>query len=725
MLTGFNEIVVDEFRGLITLPDFRDVSALWSPGPCENIAFIPGGFMLRPGAIEHFDLGAGSVLHGERFVRSDTEARYFLWLMGGAIYSSQEGARTLLHTPNASTSIFRVVPYGNRAYILMSNGKAGLEEPRIWDTTNLDPMTVEGQAAHMMAAADGATGSVTAGEKRLSIVYETRAGFRIPACASGTLTSTGVVPADGDTVTIPIVQVTDEGKLVLSGQAYRFKNVLAAAFDVLIAGTASGTLDNLKAAVNLTGVAGTDYGTGTTVHPTCRGRAKTATTLIVEANLASLVPELLPVAESSAQLSWGSTTLLNYTLYTAPGSAKISVTAIPNHTNPSVVKKHITMTESGLLSKHIALTIEDNTTTAGTIDIADAQLVNQTNVDNDSQNMQPAANGMAGVMYNERLVMVDGSSRVRVSEPLFPHTFRADVGYLEVGVNDGESTRAVAVVNGVLYIFKNYRTYYTEDNGADPVEWSVREHSQRLGTPSPAGVDSNEADQWTAILGHNALSILSGSAIYELSRNIRPTWQAEILAGPERSKVIVDATAKRIFCILPNGASGETCDTYVCDYTEGLKPDQVKWSKWVTGQANWQGVLIDNTGASVVATLVYSLSSKVRRFSSTIHYDDAALINTWKYRLGRIGGRAGVTSFEEIEMKCAGGGNLVIETFGPDGISLGVLSNIALAATPGKNYTKPINVVRENMYLELRQTTPTAMFTMNHLTVFARPDGYR
>ena len=81
--------------------------------------------------------------------------------------------------------------------------------------------------------------------------------------------------------------------------------------------------------------------------------------------------------------------------------------------------------------------------------------------------------------------------------------------------------------------------------------------------------------------------------------------------------------------------------------------------------------------------------------------------------------------FEEIEMKCKGGGDLVIETYGPDNASLGTLQSIALAAAPGRNYGRLMNVVEENMFLELRQTAPSAMFTMNHLTVFAKPDGTR
>src|SRR3990167_3687104 len=333
-------------------------------------------------------------------------------------------------------------------------------------------------------------------------------------------------------------------------------------------------------------------------RPRLRPPPKTATTLVVEAKLASADPALLTVSESSAELAWNAATLLDYILYQAPGAAAISMTAIPVHSDSSVTKRHLVMTESNLLAYYIALTIENNTATTATIDLADEQLVNQTNVDNETQNMQPGPSGMCGVIYGERLVLTDGGSRVRVSEALFPHTFRLDVGYLDVGVNDGDSVRNVFVANGLLFIAKTQRAYYTEDNGSDPVDWLVREHSEQLGTPSPAGSDANEADGWVAVAGHNALNIVSGEAITEISRNVRPTWQSEMLPGPERVKVVVDPTGKRIFCVFPTGASGSACNVYVCDYTNGLKPDRVKWSRWITGLSSWQGVLIDTIGAS-------------------------------------------------------------------------------------------------------------------------------
>ena len=606
MLATFEQTTVDEFRGLVTLPDFRDVSALWSPGPCENTGFFPGGFSSRPGASLYFNLTAGEIEHGETFRLSSTGQVYFLWLMDSppVIYWSLEGGRNSLFTPHASTTRFRQVPYGNRAYIFASTAQEGLQEPRIWDITNLDPLTVAGSSVGAMAGAAGAAGSVTVGVHRLWVIYETRSGFRINSRTGGP---------------------SNDGKIS----------------------------------------------------------------------------------------------------FTAAGAQQIDLTGIPVHSDASITRRHIAMTAASLEEGYIALTIENNTATTASVNIADATLIANTRVDNYSQHQQPASNGMAGVIYNERLVMVDGTSRVRVSEPTLPHTFRSDLGYIDVGVNDGEAVRNCFVSEGTLYLVKYTRIYYTQDNGSDPVDWPVREFVQGIGTKSSTGIDAKNDENLVAILADKGLFAFVGGTMIELSKNIFPTW--DTIRFHHNAKVVIDSYRKRIFCHVPNAAG--VFVTLVCDYREKLSEDSVKWSEWISAAGPvWRGFLMDLSITQTGRVILYSASQYVRYFDSTAigdYYFPNTVAMTWKYHFGKFGGKVGMTLFEEIEMKCNGGGNLVIEVFGPDGVSLATLSSIALSATPGQNYSKLMNVVKENMYLELRQTAPTAVFTMNHLTVFHKADGTR
>lgn len=112
--------------------------------------------------------------------------------------------------------------------------------------------------------------------------------------AAGTIVTSGTELADGDTVTI-------------NGQAYRFKDTPAQAYDVKRNGTtAATTLENLIKAINATGTPGSEYFTGTLVHPTVQADAAltvTSTTLTLRARTSGTAGNALTLAKSSAQLT--------------------------------------------------------------------------------------------------------------------------------------------------------------------------------------------------------------------------------------------------------------------------------------------------------------------------------------------------------------------------------------------------------------------------------------
>jgi hypothetical protein len=113
--------------------------------------------------------------------------------------------------------------------------------------------------------------------------------------ATGTLTSTANV-SDGDTVTI-------------DGKAYLYQAVLTNSDgNVQVGGSQAASMENLRRAINLDGVAGTDYATDTTLHPTVSA-VDTATTVVVTAKLAGDAGNSIATLETSAVLSWATATL--------------------------------------------------------------------------------------------------------------------------------------------------------------------------------------------------------------------------------------------------------------------------------------------------------------------------------------------------------------------------------------------------------------------------------
>lgn len=118
-----------------------------------------------------------------------------------------------------------------------------------------------------------------------------------PAPAKQRLTLTGQ-PLAAETVTI--------GTTV-----YTFVAAPATAYDVDIGADASGSLDNLVAAINLSGTAGTEYGAGTAVHPTVSAvRGPSASLeLIITAKTAGSAGNSIATTETLTNGSWKAVTM--------------------------------------------------------------------------------------------------------------------------------------------------------------------------------------------------------------------------------------------------------------------------------------------------------------------------------------------------------------------------------------------------------------------------------
>lgn len=722
-LPGFQEIVLDEFPGLRTLEDFRDVPHALGAVVAENIEYLGGGsgYRSRSGTSTAFDLTGGTnIVHGEK-VYVNT-ARYFLWLMDdGKIYYSTEGARTLLFTPPVGTTHFKAVTYGTKVIIMSSDGLTGLGEPTIWDLTNVDPLTVEGQSLSGMTVASSATaGTVTAGVKRLSIVYETRHGFRIPACPSAILTNTAN-PADGETVT-------------MVWTIYTFKDTLSAAYHVKRGATASESFDNLKAAINDTGVEGVNYGTGTGAHPYFRARAKTATTLVIETLNANEDPGHLGLAEASTVLSWGPGAALpgyyshfavNYVEFTAGTALALDVASIPVHVNSSVTIRHLTLTETDLLVPYIARTIEDNTTTALTFDISDAKLAQQTIATPYYDVKQPGPWGKTGKLYHERLCYVDGTSKLWVSEPTLFHTVYLTTGFIDCYADSEDRPNSLAEIRDVLYIMKAQKTFYTQDTGDDPVTWPLGAISKAMGSISIYGLDEEANTQMVAVTDFRSAYVWSGGEPIDIGLPIKTDWDTQTYAHMHKALVAMDPLRRQIFFFLPVSASTTPNRVFVYDYTRGITPDRGQWSVWFTAGTAWRGFLVDHKSSNFVALLVYGAASTVRKVDPAAYTDNGTAF-VWKRREGFAElMESGLGLYGGLEGKFEGGGSLAIEIFGPDAASLATPTAITLAAAAGQDNRRLFHVWKERVFVQLSQSAQSAVFKLHRLVLYAQAIGMR
>ncbi len=153
--------------------------------------------------------------------------------------------------------------------------------------------------------------------------------------ATGTLTSTGAITSGVHAESVLTVtgggnQIADGYTVTIGSTVYTFKTTLttggSVAYEVLIGATDTIALANLRKAVNATGVAGTDYGTGTAVHPTVVASASNATTMSVKARTPGVAANTIATTKSGAEISWPDTTLGGGTGASNPGVAGETVT---------------------------------------------------------------------------------------------------------------------------------------------------------------------------------------------------------------------------------------------------------------------------------------------------------------------------------------------------------------------------------------------------------------
>lgn len=147
------------------------------------------------------------------------------------------------------------------------------------------------------------------------------------AYATGTLTSTGALTAGSHAESVVTANTILDGDTTTVGAiTYRFKTVMAQAYDVALGANDAAALDNLKAAINGTGTEGVEYFAGTVAHPDVVATTNADTTQKIVARVPGTAANTLATTSSGATLAWADTTLGGGTGASNPGVAAETVT---------------------------------------------------------------------------------------------------------------------------------------------------------------------------------------------------------------------------------------------------------------------------------------------------------------------------------------------------------------------------------------------------------------
>ncbi len=606
---SFEPILIDRFGGLNTLLSSADLPVGASPD-CRNVKFQPSGLAQREGLSVPFAvIGGNPTVNGlKSYVKLDGTQRLLVFTGAGELYKeSSAGVLALVGSGLGSGRYLASTTIYSREYLGFSDGKTGQIQPRHFDDTNLDKVSVPAPTVAPTVADSAIAGSVCAGAHSCEVMYQTRSGY-----------------------------ITKPGPTV----------------------------------------------------------------------------------------SW-----------TAAGSKKASVTNIPVSPDAEVTKRILAFTLAGGASYYYLSTfiINDNTTTAVTVDFTENALVPGTNVDSYARKI--VLPNMAGVIdYNRRLFWWGEAafpSIVRASEVDDPETFFGDTGFFQVAENNGQRVTAVFRLRNLLYVLKERSLYVTQDDGINPPsKWTIEEVDNKVGTPSIHGVAVGE--EWAVIAGRAGVYLFEGSRPQKISQEIQPTWDTINWDYGHLVWVEVDVQAKRIYIAAPTGTATKPNVVFVLDYTEGFGGDESNLEETAGAGRKWTIWDIAANSLALVERLSPQVSQlffgnnvgngKIYRLDAIQYSDDGAAINAY-YRTAFLSASKGIGQqlLGGLTLHASGIGQLSLTAYATDdSVAVNLDPPIPLSQTPDRDLYRLANLINERLSLKFGMNQANTYWKVDKITAWMK-----
>ena len=359
--------------------------------------------------------------------------------------------------------------------------------------------------------------------------------------------------------------------------------------------------------------------------------------------------------------------------------------------------------EAEFLPMYFVQRIDNNVDTTATMSFFDEQLINEANYLFTQLETIPA--GVTLLDYNSRLVVMGefaDPSLTRVSEPGEPEAFSETSGFLVTDPTDNTGVRTGIEFRKTLHIYKQNRGYLTEDNGGEASTWQVIAYEKSIGTEQNGIADILDAKGSSS----EGFILASQSAVYffngvflepELTYKIRDFWLTINEANFYKVQAINDPINKRLYFLIPVGASTEISHVLYGDYTDGLSANSIRWSLWEFDiPPTSMLVYTDFTNAQPSLVTRLSFANNLRTLNiNTPSNDDGTAVESF-FELAPARFSRGVSYFNKVRVRAQGPGTIDIIGYGQDKvISASVASINVPSATPGREYAQLVNLVSE------------------------------
>lgn len=345
----------------------------------------------------------------------------------------------------------------------------------------------------------------------------------------------------------------------------------------------------------------------------------------------------------------------------------INLTAVP--TGPAgTAKRHILYTKvvpryDGNPENYrfyFAGVINDNVTTTFALNLFDSQLLSSSDYLYKLKESVEQCNSLS--VHDGRLLSCGPSDDiylVRVSRNGDPESFSDTDGYCIVGKGDGGRVQTAKSFRGNINVWKGRRTYAIQPTDGAPSTWPIVTIDVGKGC-GPDGIGeivdapSGANQEGLIIAALDGLWFFDGSySAMPLSWVIEKGWASRI-SKSSRHFLVVDPISCRIFIVLGPiySGSGGADKMYVCDFSEGLTFDKVKWADYtnaVGGLPSSMHVEPISVGGVETSQLSFTQYSNITNILSNIldksvgTNDISSTDITWDVTLGNF-------SFPGMEM---------------------------------------------------------------------------
>jgi hypothetical protein len=139
-----------------------------------------------------------------------------------------------------------------------------------------------------------------------------------------------------------------------------------------------------------------------------------------------------------------------------------------------------------------------------------------------------------------------------------------DPGFIDVGLDDGDTITGIKTIGSVLLIFKNTSTWIL--SGTNPLNYTVRKISPTIGCVANRTIVA--CDTFAIFLSNLGVYAANPEGVTMLSYNIKPTL--DLLTSTQRAGAIAGRSLTQYWLAIDTNADGACDSVYYLDYVYGV-----------------------------------------------------------------------------------------------------------------------------------------------------------